>query len=326
MKLSHFRDRVIWKLKRTFDDFVAKAVSGVFPKRIAVNKRYFPLWEDRGYHVTPVHFCEPIPDTRTLKKDLWKRYSELPGLNMNEKRQLEILAVFASQFSSEYNRFPIKGTFPRSEFYVDNPWFGAVDAEIYYCMIRHFKPSRIIEIGSGYSTMLAAQAVKRNAIENDGYDCLLLAIEPHPGEVLKRGFPGLSQLVTERVQDVPISEFIKLNENDILFIDSSHVLKIGSDVQHEYLEILPRLKKGVIIHVHDIFLPAEYREDWVLQNYTFWNEQYLLQAFLVFNETFETIWAGHYMHLFHPDKLEKAFPSYKKGKVLPQSFWMQKVE
>ena len=118
-----------------------------------------------------------------------------------------------------------------------------------------------------------------------------------------------------------------MQENhDILFIDSSHVLRIGGDVQYEYLEILPRLARGVIVHSHDIFLPAEYPRHWVLEEHKFWTEQYLLQAFLAFNDSFEVLWAGSYMHLKHPEKLEEAFSSYKRERTLPGSFWMRKVK
>jgi hypothetical protein len=126
---------------------------------------------------------------------------------------------------------------------------------------------------------------------------------------------------------LPISE---LKENDILFIDPSHVLKIGNDVQYEYLEILPRLNKGVIVHVHDIFIPCNYPKKWVLEKHRFWNEQYLFQAFLAFNNAFEVLWGGSYMHLRHPDKLEEAFNSYNRktiwsGHVLgATSFYLRK--
>ncbi len=160
--------------------------------------------------------------------------------------------------------------------------------------------------------------------EEDGIDCELIAIEPYPNKILQKGFPGLSKLIKKEVQDVGLDEFYKLNENDILFIDSSHVLKIGSDVQYEYLEILPRLNKGVIVHVHDIFLPAEYPKEWVLKNYRFWTEQYLLQAFLTFNNTFEVLWVGSYMHFKYPDLLKKSFNSYNPKTVCPGSFWMQR--
>jgi len=170
---------------------------------------------------------------------------------------------------------------------------------------------------------LAAQAVLKN--EEDGYDeCELIAFEPYPNDTLKSGFHGLSKLVTAKIQDVPSSRFNELNENDILFIDSSHVLMIGSDVQYEYLNIMPKLNKGVLVHIHDIFLPAEYPKEWILEDFRFWNEQYLLQAFLIYNQAFEVLWMGNFMNLMHSNELETAFSSYEKGKISPGSFWMRK--
>ena len=121
-----------------------------------------------------------------------------------------------------------------------------------------------------------------------------------------------------------MSLFKELKEGDILFIDSSHILKIGGDVQYEFLEILPRLNKGVIVQIHDIFIPVEYPKAWVLGNKLFYDEQYLLQAFLVFNSAFEVLWVGSYMHIRHPDKLEKTFNSYDRRTAWPCSFWMRK--
>jgi hypothetical protein len=103
------------------------------------------------------------------------------------------------------------------------------------------------------------------------------------------------------------------------------VLKIGSDVQFEFLEVLPRLNKGVIVHVHDIFLPAEYPQEWVMQKHRFWTEQYLLQTFLSFNHSFEVLWAGSFMHLKHSDKVAAAFASYRREAHLPGSFWMKRA-
>lgn len=157
------------------------------------------------------------------------------------------------------------------------------------------------------------------------YKCELITIDPYPNEVIKQGFPGLTRLIAQRVQDVELQQFNGLGENDILFIDSTHVLTIGSDVRYLFLEILPRLAKGVLVHVHDIVLPAEYPRKWVLEEYRFWNEQYLLQAFLAFNTNFEVLWAGSYMHLRHPDRLEEAFPSYNRAARWPGSFWMRRV-
>jgi len=288
--------------------------------RLAV-KKTFPVWERLGIHVTPNHFYEPIPDTRRLSDNLWTSPSALVGLQMNEEGQRRLLEAFSSNSRSEYEDFPKDSTPVPYRYYVNNCGFGGMDGELLYCIIRHFRPRKIIEIGSGNSTYLSAQAILKNVEDKNGYECELTAIEPYPNPVLKKGFPGLTRLVQKRIQDVPFSEFEKLGENDILFIDSSHVLKIGSDVQYEYLEILPRLRKGVLVHSHDIFLPSEYRKDWVLKNHIFWTEQYLLQAFMAFNDSFEVVLAASYIHVMHPEWLESAFGSCSRG----CSFWMRRT-
>lgn len=289
-------------------------------------KKSFTLWEKLGFHITLNNFYEPIPNTRTLKDDLWEKQSELVGINIKEKEQINILYLFSSKFKEEYETFPRNKTSILYQYYINNGTFESVDGEIYYCMIRYFKPKKIFEIGAGNSTYLSAQAILKNKEEDNGYECELVPIDPYPNDILKDGFPGLSKLIPKKIQDIPLSEFKKLIENDIFFIDSSHVLKIGSDVQYEYLEILPRLNKGVIVHIHDIFLPAEYPRESILKDFRFWNEQYLLQAFLSYNKSYEVLWAGSYMHLNHPDKLEAAFSSYKRNERWPASFWIRKIE
>lgn len=291
-----------------------------------IGRTMFSLFQRLGVHVTPNHYYSPIPDTQKFKDDLWAKRSSLSGINMCEEKQLEFLSLFELKFKHEYEQFPRIKTCIPYRYYLNNSVFESVDAEILYCMIRHFKPRRIYEIGSGYSTYLSAQAVLKNYEEDSSCQCELVAIEPYPNKILKDGFPGLSRLIPTEVQNMPVSEFKKLSANDILFIDSSHVLRTGNDVQYEYLDILPVLDKGVIVHVHDIFLPAEYPKRWILQEHKFWTEQYLLQAFLAFNESYEVLWAGSYMHLTHPEKLELAFSSYCRQETWPGSFWFKKVK
>lgn len=276
----------------------------------------FSLLQRLGLHITPNSYYQPIPDTRELEDKLWQRESELVGIDINDAKQLDLLNQFL-QYKTEYDRIPLEKTNTPEEYYINNGGFQFVDGEILYCMIRHFKPRKIIEIGSGNSTYLSAQAILKN-----NNDCKLVAIEPFPNEILGKGFPGLSQLIIRKVQEIPMSEFKSLEANDILFIDSSHVMKIGSDVQYEYLEILPRLKPGVIVHVHDIFLPVEYPKNWIKNFNRFWNEQYVLQAFLTFNSHFEVLWAGSYMRHKHTELLKGAFKSYRNG-IGPASFWMR---
>jgi len=291
--------------------------------------RIFALCERLGFHITRNHFYEPIPDTRTLADQLWLRQSQLAGMNVNEQKQVEMINQFL-RFKNEYDNFPKNRTSKTWQFYTNNPHFGPVDAEVLYCMIRHFQPKKMIEIGCGYSTYLSAEAILKNE-EDNGFRADLTAIDPHPSGVLKSGFPGLSRLITKKIEDLDLEEYKALKENDILFIDSSHVLKIGNDVYHEYLEILPRLNKGVIVHIHDLFFPCEYPKMWVLKMRRFWNEQYLVQAFLAFNNAFEVLWCGSYMHLKHPDKLTEAFASYNRATVRSTyrpgatSLWIRKM-
>jgi len=296
-------------------------------------KRTFRFWQRHGLHILPVHFYSPVPDTGALPADLWQRTSDLPGIDMNPEGQIALARDFAARYRTEYDAFPAEDTGDPRRFYLANGNFLGVDAEILYCMVRDRKPRRIIEIGAGASTLLAAEAHLRNRAEG-APGCHMTAVEPYPNATIAAGLPGLDRLIRSPVQEVPLAEFAALDENDILFIDSSHVLKIGSDVAYEFLEILPRLAPGVLVHVHDIFLPLEYPKNWLDWQLRFWNEQYLLQAFLAFNDRFQVLWAGSYMHVHHPEILAAAFGSYRdhggrsrydNDQNWPLSFWMRRV-
>ncbi|MBI5059675.1 class I SAM-dependent methyltransferase [candidate division KSB1 bacterium] len=288
-------------------------------------KKPFRLFQFLGFHVTPNHFYEPIPDTRELSEELWTSPSELPGINLNEIEQLRLLDAFKASYKGEYDALPRDRTSDPAQYYVNNGAFASIDGEALYCFVRRFQPRRIIEIGSGNSTLLAAQAVRRNGELTAGYRCDYTVVDPFPNKAIHAGLPGLTRILADPVQRVPLAKFSELARDDILFIDSSHVLKIGSDVQFEFLELLPRLQPGVIVHVHDIFLPAEYPRYWVIDEFRFWTEQYLLQAFLSFNDAFEILFAASYLHMKHPAELAAAFASYSRERVWPGSFWMRKV-
>jgi len=183
-------------------------------------------------------------------------------------------------------------------------------------MIRHFQPRLTIEVGGGFSSLVLGQAAEKN--KNSGVIC----IEPFPREFLRNGFPGLQLLIEKKVQDISLEFFSQLTSGDMLFIDSSHTVKIGGDVNYLFLEVLPRLNPGVIVHVHDIFLPFEYRRDWVLDELRFWTEQYLLQAFLTFNSDFEVLLANYCLSYYHEDQLRAAFPDLHRW--IGGSFWMRR--
>jgi hypothetical protein len=190
-------------------------------------------------------------------------------------------------------------------------------------MIRHFKPRRVIEVGSGVSTTVSAMTLLRNQQET-GIEAHLTAIEPYPLPFLTSGLPGLTELKRSPLQDIPLAEFEALDANDILFLDSSHVLKTGSDVQYAFLEILPRLRPGVIVHVHDIYFPCEYPRKFLFKYQSFWNEMYFLQGFLAFNSAFEVLWSSSYLHYLHSEALQQTFPRYSAAGGVPSSFWMRR--
>lgn len=280
-----------------------------------------------GYHLLAKHFYLPIPDDTDELDNFWVESSALVGVDMNDTAGIEIMEKFAPRYLPEFRTmFPIEGPLKPPGFYLINGGYMAIDAHVYYCLIRHHKPSRIVEIGNGNSTLLAIAASKKNE-EETGQRPKLTSIDPYPWSIFRQGYAGLDDLIVKRVQDVPLSLFEQLEAGDILFIDSSHVIRSGNDVHYEYLEILPRLKPGVLVHVHDISLPKPYPKVYY-DNHLYWNEQYLLQAFLLFNDRFEVIWPGNYLMLKYPERMLAVFPEFQRMRQdypmsEPTAFWMR---
>jgi hypothetical protein len=265
------------------------------------------------------HYYQPlINPVKYLKKPL-DQPRELPGIRWNIEEQLGLLKRFGYQ--EELLAIP----FSQKEaadlhFYYDNPSLCHADAEFLYSIIRHYKPRRVIEIGCGYSTLMAVEAERKNVVENSGEPCTHLCIEPYE-------MPWLEKLGVEvmrsKVEDLPVSIFSRLEAGDILFIDSSHIIRPQGDVLFEFLEILPTLKPGVLIHVHDVFSPRDYLKEWVMNRHCHWNEQYLLEAFLSFNDQFRVIGAVNLLKKEHGKALEEKCPmTARRPDEEPGSFWM----
>lgn len=265
----------------------------------------FRAFQAIGLSVTPVHFYFPVPNLNRLHEKTW------PGGRGESVVDFEIPAQLGRL--NEWHRYSDEWNFDQAtedyDFHLNNGFFETVDAEVAYSLVRERKPKRIVEVGGGNSTRLLASALRRNA--EDGLPGELITIEPEPDSVLRRGFPGLTRVIQMRVQDMPPEYFEQLEAGDVLFLDSSHVVALGSDVVFEILEILPRLKPGVLVHFHDIFMPAEYPEKFVKQNLCFWGEQYMLQAFLCGNRNFRVVWASSMMQLAYPKILRGVFPRWQ---------------
>lgn len=291
-------------MKSLFD----KTVLGLFksvPVRAAQHALFLaqsqPEIPDRwGYHIRPIHYYEPLPDFRAITPQQIQRRRDYPAIDFRWDDQLRLLRELEAHV----------GELTGVE--LNNDYFSGLDAVVYYSLIRYLKPRRIIEIGGGYSTRIANKALAANQSGR------LTCIEPYPEERLN-GSQFSVQLITKRVEEIDVSFFDCLEANDILFIDSSHTVKFGSDVCYEFLEILPRLKTGVWVHVHDVFFPHDYPAEWLLERRLALNEQYLLEAFLSFNPAFSPQLANHWLCLDYPD--EAARLSSATG----SSFWMKRV-
>lgn len=263
------------------------------------------------------HYYEPQFDHRTPRRP-YSAERPLPAINWNVQGQLRWLAQF--RHANELVDLPMAPT-AGAPFHFNNDAFMSGDAEVWYQLVRATKPKRIFEVGSGHSTRLAMLAIERNRAENPGYACRHVCIEPYEMPWLEN--TGV-EVVRKRVEDLPVAFFAELAAGDILFIDSSHVIRPQGDVLFEYLELLPTLASGVVVHVHDIFSPRDYPESWLVSQVKFWNEQYLLEAFLSENDAWRIVGALNFLHHAHYESLKAVAPRLEPGRE-PGSFYLHRV-
>jgi methyltransferase family protein len=263
------------------------------------------------------HYYEPFFDPRGFRHPP-SRPRPIAGIDWNEDGQLRLLDEFV--FADEVTGWGRSSSDP-TEYSLDNPTFLSGDAEFWYQLIRARKPRRIIEIGSGNSTLIARKALAANALEDPEFKCDHVCVEPFEMPWLER--VGV-KVVRSRVEDLEYSFFDVLGGGDVLFIDSTHVIRPEGDVLFEYLELLPRLRPGVIVHVHDIFSPRNYLTEWLTEDVQFWNEQYLLEAFLAFNSEFEVLAAVNKLRHDHYGRLLEVCPHLTPDRE-PGSFYMRRV-
>jgi hypothetical protein len=267
---------------------------------------FHPLERGLDLHLTVNDYYSPIPSVKDLSEDVYERPFSLIGIDMQEERQLAFLEKTLPDYAGEYSPQP-------------NGGLSLLDAFVLYATVRARKPSLMVEIGGGDSTLITLRALAANRAE--GHPGRLVCVEPYPRPMLGEIDSPDFELVEMLVQDVALSMF---EGADIIFIDSSHVSKIGSDVNHEMFEIVPRAKTGCLIHWHDIVLPTNYWRDWTHSGGQFWNESYLLHAFLSFNSAFAVRWAARWMKLQHPERLTR-FAPYLRPEHRLTSFWVERV-
>ncbi len=262
------------------------------------------------------HYYEPYTNRKDLSHQL-DVPRPLPGIDWNAAGQLELLEQL--RYESELTDL-VDGGASKNQFRLGNRSFESGDAEYLYQILRLKKPKVVIEIGCGHSTLIAQRALRRNFADG-GQKCRHICIEPYEA-------PWLAKLdvevIRKRVEHIDHQFFDVLGDNDLLFIDSSHVVRPQGDVLFEYLEILPRLNPGVLVHVHDIFSPRDYPAEWVIDRKWLWNEQYLLEAFLTANQSWRILAGLNYLSHDHFDQLKRVCPHLSSERE-PGSFYIQRL-
>lgn len=282
----------------------------------------YRLFQENGFHLVRNHYYGVLPDTRKLSKSWWEQpayeyaYNLIPKAT-NSEELFERVMLWSEDLQG----------MPREQadgFYWNNPMIPPLDAIVLYGMIREYRPRSLVEVGSGFSTEIALLAAQHTQTS-------IHCIEPYPSARLLEHQNQLHALTQIPLQEINLEVFDNLQTNDFLFIDTTHTVKINSDVNHFLFNIFPRLAPGVIIHIHDIFLPHEYPQRWYDEISIFWNEQYLLLAYLMENPAFELLLPNFSLSLSHKDSLHARLGSFdiwnlteNLGNASGASFWLRK--
>jgi predicted O-methyltransferase YrrM len=295
-------------VKRITRRYLARAVA-MLPPGILYDTEHADIFQAKGFHIVQDHFYQPVPNTNELDDSLWDQPSDMPGIKLKLDGQVALLDEFASAgYIDEY----LKILYGERAGRVSG--IGRIDGPMLYGMIRKYRPQRIIEVGAGQSTLWSLSAIRANGSGS------LISIDPYPADYLRGLKFQYFELIEDRMERQSLDLFATLKENDILFIDSSHVIRLGGDVLFAVLNVVPRLAIGCLIHFHDIFLPHHYPRNWTIERRIFWTEQYLVQAFLAFNSAFEVIWGTSMMESYRRAVLEKHFRHFGDS-----SLWIRKV-
>jgi predicted O-methyltransferase YrrM len=297
---------------------VAKTVLRTSPARNIMARLHVAPW----LFVPPGHFYSPIPALDEVRRDEQRIFPpvprELPGIALNEDRQLAMLDELQRYYDSQPFKAEKSGNL---RYFFENPSYLYSDAIFLHCMIRHARPRRIIEVGSGYSSCVTLDT--NEVFFDNRIACTF--VDPYPQFLrwlLRDDDLGRIEILDRGLQGITLDLFRTLESNDILFIDSTHVAKVGSDVNYIFAEILPTLRPGVYVHFHDIFYPFEYPKEWIYEG-RFWTEAYLLRAFLTFNRAYEIVLFNTFLERFHRDRFVRRMPLCLMNEG--GSIWLRRV-
>lgn len=274
--------------------------------------------EAAGYNVIERTFYTPVPDVKAIDMARIRAKRELPGVDLNFSGAAETLARLAPR-AKELDAIPEHET-PGTPFWFDNGSFTHFDSTVLYTMLRELKPKRYIEVGCGFSSLVSAAALQKNIAE--GHPCRATYIDPEPRLDLREKLK-FAELLLQPIQNVPLNTFRGLEPGDVLFIDTSHVLKLQGDVEYELVHMVPSLRVGVWVHIHDIFTPYDYPEDWLTKRLRFvGNEQYAVECLLSGGDRFKVELP---LYALWQDQRETLLKFLPRGHTRPQSLWIRRV-
>jgi methyltransferase family protein len=285
----------------------------------ALARAGYALVPTAHYAVVPRDFNSPLPDLERLDGGFWDVPRSTLGIDLAIDDATKLLTDRLAPYIGEFER-----PADRPGYTFASSSYGIVDAEILYAVIRWLKPRRLVELGSGASSHFIQMAARRNAGEGRPLDHHIF--DPYPFTASPLGpvdGPVVTAAATEELEPALFDDL--LAAGDVLFVDTTHTVKTGGDVDHILSAILPRLAPGVWIHIHDVFLPYEYPRAWVVDDRRLWAEQYLVQAFLAFNRAFRVRFPAMAVSRAAPDTVARLVPGFSLA-ARPGAFWTERVE
>lgn len=270
-----------------------------------------------GFDLVHRDCYSPVPDIGNLPESTWTTRSALPGIRWNEDAQRryfrEVLSLYFEEFEDALAHERLR---------IDSNSYARVDAAVLFATLRACRPRRVLEVGAGFSTLVAAAAVLAN--RRDGAACEFVSVDPDPPAMLSPGVEGLASLERTGGEAIDVGQIEQLDRDDVLFVDSTHVAKVGGEVTHVILELLPRLRPGVLIHIHDIFMPWEYPRAFAAERAYCWSEQYLVQALLAGTQDFEVLLATHWLGREDPGLIQELLPGLKQSDA-GAALWLRRT-
>ncbi len=287
-----------------------------------VKPEVYRLFQENGFHLVRNHYYGVLPDTRKFEAGWWQSVPYAAAFDRVRKADVEAVFAKVLGWADELKALPRQA---EAGFFWNNSMYPPLDAIVLYGMLREYKPQRLLEIGSGYSTEIALLAARHTGTA-------IHCVEPYPTEQLLARKDELAGLTRTSLQDAPPHLFAELQAGDLLFIDTTHTVKIGSDVNHLVFNVLPALAPGVLIHIHDIFLPYEYPKRWYDEISIFWNEQYLVLAYLLDNPGIEIVLPTYSLSVDHQESLRQRLKDFdiwglteNLGGASGASLWLRKL-